>query len=143
MLAVVLAVLVLFAWVYYLAANEPVGVDSGTNMLVTCVMALILLVLLSFATLRVVIDESFLRVKFGYGIFTKKFELSQIASAQAVRNHWYFGWGIRLWLWPKMWIYNVSGLDAVEIVLKNGKVYRIGTDVPKALEAAIQQAIGK
>ncbi len=47
---------------------------------------------------------------------------------------WYYGWGIRGWLWPKMWIYNVSGFDAVEIKLKNGKMYRIGTDEPKKLE---------
>ena len=42
-----------------------------------------------------------------------------------------------------MWIYNVSGFDAVEIILKNGKIYRIGTDVPSELEAAIKQAISK
>ncbi|MEK7656054.1 MAG: hypothetical protein AAB386_05245 [Patescibacteria group bacterium] len=38
-----------------------------------------------------------------------------------------------------MWIYNVSGFDAVEIILKNGKIYRIGTDVPKELEVAINK----
>ena len=36
-----------------------------------------------------------------------------------------------------MCIYNVSGFDAVEIQLKNGKIYRIGTDEPKKLEQAI------
>ena len=40
-----------------------------------------------------------------------------------------------------MWIYNVSGFDAVEIIMKNGKIYRIGTDVPEELEAAIRQVI--
>jgi hypothetical protein len=38
-------------------------------------------------------------------------------------------------------IFNVSGLDAVEIKMKNGKIYRIGTDEPKQLERAILQAI--
>ena len=40
-----------------------------------------------------------------------------------------------------MWIYNVSGFDAVEIIMRNGKIYRIGTNTPGKLEAAIKQAI--
>ena len=40
-----------------------------------------------------------------------------------------------------MWIYNVSGFDAVEIIMKNKKVYRIGSDVAKELETAIKQSI--
>ena len=141
MLVVTLAVLVLFAWVYFTALAEPPSVDSGTNFAVSAIMVLILFILASFATLTASIDENYLRVKFGYGIFARKFALNQIASVQAVKNRWYYGWGIRLWLWPKMWIYNVSGFDAVEITMKNGKVYRIGTDVPEELETAIKQSI--
>ena len=40
-----------------------------------------------------------------------------------------------------MWIFNVSGFGAVEIRMKNGKIYRIGTDEPKALESAINREI--
>ena len=141
MLVVTLAVLVLFAWVYITALAEPPSVDSGPNFAVSAIMVLILFILASFATLTASIDENYLRVKFGYGIFARKFALNQIASVQAVKNRWYYGWGIRLWLWPKMWIYNVSGFDAVEITMKNGKVYRIGTDVPEELETAIKQSI--
>lgn len=141
MLVVTLAVLALFAWAYITASVEPPSVDSGPNFAVTAIMALILFILASFTTLTASIDENYLRIKFGYGIFARKFALNQIASVQAVKNHWYYGWGIRLWLWPKMWIYNVSGFDAVEITMKNGKVYRIGTDVPEELETAIKQSI--
>lgn len=141
MLVVTLAVLVLFAWVYSTASAEPPSVDSGPNFAVSAIMVFILFILASFATLTVSIDENYLRSKFGYGIFARKFALNQIASVQAVKNHWYYGWGIRLWLWPKMWIYNVSGFDAVEITMKNGKVSRIGTNVPEELEDAIKQSI--
>jgi hypothetical protein len=141
MLVVTLAVLVLFAWAQITARLEPPSVDSGTNFAVTFIMLFILFILASFATLTASIDENYLRIKFGYGIFARKFALNQIASAQAVKNHWYYGWGIRLWLWPKMWIYNVSGFDAVEITMKNGKVYRIGTDVPEELDTAMKQSI--
>jgi len=141
MMVVTLAVLVLFAWVYITASAEPPSVDSGTNFLVTAIMVLILFVLASFARLTVSIGENYLRIKFGYGIFRKCFVVSEIASVERVKNHWYYGWGIRFWLWPKMWIYNVSGFDAVEITMKNGKMYRIGTDTPDELEAAIKRAI--
>ncbi len=141
MLIVTLAVLVLFAWVHITTSAEPLSVDSGSNFAVSFIMVLILFILASFATLTVSIDEKCLRIKFGYGIFAKKFALDQIISARAVKNRWYYGWGIKLWLWPKKWIYSVSGFEAVEITMKNGKVYRIGTDVPKELETAIKQSI--
>lgn len=141
MLVVTLAVLALFAWAYITARAEPPSYYSGTNFLITAIMVLILFILASFATLTASIDENYLRIKFGYGIFARRFALNQIASIRAVKNHWYYGWGIRLWFWPYMWIFNVSGFDAVEIIMRNGKIYRIGTDIPSGLEAAIKQAI--
>jgi len=141
MLVITLTVLAFFAWAYITARAEPPSYYSGTNFLITAIMVLILFILALFTTLTASIDENCLRIKFGYGIFRKKFLLSEIVSAKQVKNHWYYGWGIRLWLWPKVWIYNVSGFDAIEIIMKNGKVYRIGTDVPEELETAIKQAI--
>ena len=141
MLVVTLAVLALFAWAQITARLEPPSYYSGTNFAVSAIMVLILFILASFTTLTASIDENCLRIKFGWGIFRKKFPLNEIASAISVKNHWYYGWGIRLWLLPKMWIYNVSGFDAVEIILRNGKIYRIGTDDPIGLETAIKRAI--
>ncbi|KKT20888.1 MAG: hypothetical protein UW04_C0018G0011 [Parcubacteria group bacterium GW2011_GWB1_43_8] len=141
MLVVTLAVLILFTWVQITAMAEPPSYYSGTNFLITAMMILILFIFASFTTLTTSIDENCLQVKIGYGIFRKKFLLGEIVSAKQVKNHWYYGWGIRLWLWPKMWIYNVSGFDAVEIILRNEKIYRIGTNTPGELEAAIKQAI--
>jgi hypothetical protein len=140
-LVVTLAVLMLFAWVYIMAFAETPSADSGNNFAVSAIMALILFILASFESLKVVVDEKYLRIKFGYGIYRKKFLLNDIMSAKTVKNHWYYGWGIRVWFWPKMWIYNISGFDAVEIKLKNGKTYRIGTDEPKKLEQAILYSI--
>ena len=140
MIVVTLAVFVLFAWAHITSRAEPPSVDSGTNLLVTSIMVLILFVLASFTTLTTSIDETSLRIKFGLGIFKKAFPLNQIASAHSVKNSWYYGWGVRVWFWPYMWIYNVSGFNAVEIVMRDGRIYRIGTDTPKELETAIKQA---
>jgi hypothetical protein len=141
MLVVTLAVLVLFAWVLFVASAEPASVDSGSNFAITAIMALILFTLASFATLTVSIDENRLRIKFGYRIFARTFSPKEIASVQAVKNRWYYGWGPKVWFWPYMWIYTISGFDAVEIIMKNGKIYRIGTDEPEKLETAIKQAV--
>ncbi len=137
---VTLVIALLFAWVYVVASNEPVSVDSGSNFLVSSVMVLTVGFLASFTYLRVSVDEEYVSVIFGYGIYRKRFPLRDIASVRAVKNHWYYGWGIKWWPSPKMWIYSVSGFDAVEVTLNNGKRYRIGTDEPKQLEEAIKQA---
>ena len=140
MFSIMLLVLVLFAWLQIAARSEPPSYDSGTNFAVTAIMALILFILASFSTLAVIIDEQFLKIRFGWGIFRKKFPLTEIAAVKKVKNHWYYGWGIRLWFWPKMWIFNISGFDALELTMRNGKIYRIGTDEPEKLDIAIKQA---
>lgn len=141
MLVVLLAVLILFAWMQITARAEPPSYNSGTNFAVTAIMALTLLMLASFTTLSVSVDANYIRIKFGWGIFRKTFAAREIASVAQVKNHWYYGWGIRRWLWPRMWIFNVSGFDAIEMGMKNGTIYRIGTDEPDKLESAIRQVI--
>lgn len=141
MIFVTLVVLVFFGWLQITARAEPPSVDSGTNFAITATMVFILFILASFGTLTVAIDEQFLKIRFGWGVFRKKFPLSEIASVRKVKNHWYYGWGIKVWFWPYMWIFNVSGFDAVELTMKNGKIYRIGTDEPEKLERSISQLI--
>jgi len=115
--------------------------QTGFNIPLIILMILILFILASFGSLQVMIDGNYLQIKFGYGIFRNAFSLNDIASVKTVKNHWYYGWGIRWWLWPRMWIYNVSGFDAVEIAMKSGKRYRIGTDEPKKLEQVLLHSI--
>lgn len=139
MICTTLIVLAFFAWLQIMARAEPPSVDSGTNFAMTAIMALILVILASFSTLTVAIDARLLKIRFGWGIFSKTFRLAEIASVKKVKNHWYYGWGIRLWFWPKMWIFNVSGFDAIELTMKNGKIYRIGTDEPNMLSEALRK----
>jgi hypothetical protein len=65
--------------------------------------------------------------------------LADIQSVRTVRNPWYYGWGLRLI--PGGWMWNVSGLDAVELKLRSGKLFRIGTDEPELLRSAILSAL--
>lgn len=103
--------------------------------------AINLVLLGGFGWLTVWLDGEYLRLRFGLGVWWKKFRLAEIREAYPVRNKWWYGWGIRLT--PYGWLYNVAGLDAVEIVLSNGKKVRVGTDEPKTLTEAILQAIDR
>lgn len=113
------------------------------DLLLLGMLILILIILGSFTCLNVSVDEQFLKIKFGWGIFKKKFLLEDIVSAKVARHNWWNGWGIRYSFKPKMWIYNISGFEVIEIILKNSKVYRIGTDQSRELEEAINKKVKK
>lgn len=94
---------------------------------------------LFLSRLKVWIDGEFVRVRFGAGTWRKKFPLENIQSAAPVRNTWIEGWGIHYV--GNGWLYNIAGMEAVELTFKNGKKARIGTDEPEKLAAAIQAAL--
>lgn len=97
------------------------------------------LVFLLFGWLTVDVDGERLRLRFGAGLVRRSWRIADIARAEKVRNPWYVGWGIRFL--PRRTVFNVSGFDAVEIELRNGKIYRIGTDDSRGLQQVIEQAI--
>ena len=89
-------------------------------------------------TLTTVIDGDVVRVRFGpIGLIHKRIALADITAARAVRNSPAYGWGIRYIPHGRLW--NVWGLDAVELQLKNGTRFQIGTDEPQALLQALQR----
>ncbi|HTO79166.1 MAG TPA: hypothetical protein VMJ31_05250 [Methylocystis sp.] len=88
-----------------------------------------------FSSLTIEITESELVWFFGPRVLKKRIALSEIASAAPVRNKWWWGFGVHLT--PRGWLYNVHGLEAVEIVQKDGKSCRLGTDEPQALASAL------
>ena len=92
-----------------------------------------------FDSLTVRVSHDLVEISFGIGIIRKQFDVGNIRRASVVKNKWYYGWGIRLT--PHGWLYNVSGLDAVEILMDNGKQYRIGTDQPNELHNAINSVL--
>ena len=113
--------------------------NAGINWVAIGVLVFIAGALVLFSSLTVIIGEDEIEARFGPGSISKRFKLNDIESCQVVRNPWYYGWGIRLT--PHGVLYNVSGFHAVEIKLRMGKKFRIGTDVPQELEEAIRQAI--
>jgi hypothetical protein len=101
---------------------------------------IVALLLLGFGTLTVEVSEDAIRLWFGIGLIRKRIPLREVRSWREFRNPWYTGWGIRMG--PGGVVWNVSGFDAVQLEL-GGKRFRIGTDEPAELVAAITRAKGE
>lgn len=109
--------------------------DPTTLMFVVAIVALMGTL---FGWLTVAINDRQMRVKMGIGLIRRSVSLDTIRGFAPVRNPWYYGWGVRFT--PHGILYNVSGLQAVEILLDDGRRVRVGTDQPDALVRALQAA---
>ena len=87
------------------------------------------------ARLTVVVDARVVTASFGWGWPRRSIERSEIENAVPVRNSWWHGWGIRKV--SRGWMYNNVGRDAIELSLRSGRVFRVGTDQPAELLAAL------
>jgi hypothetical protein len=103
--------------------------------------AVVAVMLALFSTLTVAVDDRAVRLWFGLGSLRREVMLADVTYARKVRNHWYAGWGVRII--PRGRLYNVGGLDAVELEMDNGRVVRVGTDQPDALLAAVNAALDR
>jgi len=129
----VAAALVALGW-----AGLPPEAAAAARIPLLLVVALLVFV---FGTLTVEVAEDVIRLHFGVGLVRKRIPLREVRSWREVRNPWYSGWGIRLGPGGVLW--NVSGFGAVQLELGDGKHFRIGTDEPAALAAAITRARGE
>lgn len=107
--------------------DEPIGF----------VFVIIAVAAMLFSALTIKVGEGNITWFFGPKFWTKSLELSEIESVQEIRTKWYQGLGVRLT--STGWLYNVSGLTAVELKLKDGTTVSLGTNDPINLIKAIEQ----
>jgi hypothetical protein len=136
---IVLVVAVVLAELTIVTFSAPQGTLSLA--LSGAVVAVAAVMLALFSTLTVVVDDRAVRLWFGLGPLRREVMLADVTSARKVRNHWYAGWGVRII--PRGRLYNVGGMDAVELEMDNGRVVRVGTDQPDALLAAVDAALDR
>lgn len=110
---------------------------GGSRALLVLGVALAALLVL-FSTMTVEVDRQALRFRFGPGGWGKVVRRMDIAGAAATRSTWLEGIGIRFT--RRGMLYNVAVGPAVEIVLRDGKRFRLGTDEPDRLVAALEEA---
>jgi hypothetical protein len=121
-----------------LAALDAVMMWRSGQWPLAAVLILLLAVAAVFSSLTVEVSDNELRWHFGPGLWAYRVPLSDIQTVAAVRNLWWNGFGIRIGTGFRL--YNVSGLDAVELRLKSSDVRRIGTDDPQGLAQALKSA---
>jgi hypothetical protein len=100
------------------------------------VIVLVIAIAFLFSSLTVEVGEGELRWYFGPGLWSYRLPLAEIRDVGIVRNRWWNGWGIRMA--PGFRLYNVAGLDAVELRVGPGDIRRIGTDDPQGLAQALK-----
>jgi hypothetical protein len=115
------------------------GFDSVAAPVALSVLLALLVALVLFSRLTTSVEDRTLEVWFGPGWPRRVFPLADVTDIRVGKAPWYAGWGIR-WL-GRGWLFNVSGRDVVELRMKDGRRYLIGTDAPQALEAAIRRGM--
>lgn len=117
------------------------GLDNFVMGAIFGFLALTLLIcLLIFYKITIYINETYISFKLGIGLVSKKYLIADIKSCKPVKNDPIFGIGIRII--PNGWLYNVSGLQAIELTFKNQKSkIRIGTNQPDEIASTINKMI--
>ena len=126
-------ILFLGAAAFFIALEMFFRKASGVSLLIG--LTAILLMVGLFGTLTVEIRDGLLKFRFGLGLIRKNLKIEAIETCEIVKNPWYYGWGIHAT--SKGWIYNVSGFQAVEIFMNDGRRLRLGTDEPEILRRVI------
>lgn len=120
----------------WIGVTQPL--DTVANVLLELTFALLVIVGLIASRLTATVDEVCVSTWFGWGWPRRTIVLADVASTERVRNSWWYGWGVRKV--PGGWMFNNAGYGAIELRLASGKVFRIGTDEPDALLAAVDAA---
>ncbi|MEQ8324909.1 MAG: hypothetical protein RIC15_01975 [Vicingaceae bacterium] len=114
------------------------GNEDNSTLGFFLVVIAMLLVYALFGKMKTTVSSSEINVVFGVGLVKKNIAMNSIVSASIVRNKWYYGWGIRYY--GQGWMWNFTGLDAVELNFKDKKSkFRIGTKNASELHRAISE----
>jgi hypothetical protein len=106
----------------------------------TLAMVILLVLTALFSTLTTSVGDGFFEVWFGSGLIRRRIALTDIDGVDVVENAWYYGWGIH-WT-PEGWLWNVAGTRGIELQFRDGRRFRVGSDEPERLAAAIRAEIG-
>lgn len=119
---------------------QPLDQPTTSALLVAGAAVAVIVGLLS-SRLTIRIDGDRLRWSFGAGWPRFSLPLAEVQSVEVTRTTFWQGWGIHLVRGG--WLYNIAGWDAVRITRRDGRLVLLGTDEPRRLKAAIEQAQGR
>lgn len=127
-------------WLVLVMALVAFFADEQTDVVLILAFTGALLLLIGtitfwFSRLTIVIEDDLVTAYFGAGWPRRQIRRHEIIGFRMAHNKWWYGWGIRKV--PGGWMYNVWGLDAVELELASGRKFRLGSDEPEELAAAL------
>lgn len=121
------------------------AINSGlTNrsdfMILGFISILMLLCCLTFYKITITVSQTQVSFKMGIGLFGKTYQMSDIRQCRPVSNSFIAGIGIKML--PNGWLYNVSGIKAIELQFKSKySIVRIGTNKPEEISEYIQSIV--
>jgi hypothetical protein len=127
--------IIVIAFLVVVAVISAASGEAAAVVVVLFVAAIVGAALVVFGRLTVEVTEEGLNAFFGWGWPRRTLTWDKATATRIVRNRWWYGFGIR-WF-PGGMLWNVWTLDAVEFDLDSGRKFRVGTDEPEALLAAL------
>lgn len=132
----IISLTLVFLIVLVVFYDEVKSWDPAEENAMLSTMTILVVLSLLFYKLKVEVNDIEITLTFGVGVIKKRIELSKIQSVEAVKNKFWYGWGIRLT--PHGWLWNIAGYDAVELTYKQSKrKFRIGCENSAELKASI------
>lgn len=117
------------------------GLTNRSDFLILAFVSVLLLVsCFTFYNITIVVSQTQVSFKMGIGLFGKTYQLSDIRQCRPVSNSMFLGVGIKML--PNGWLYNVSGIKAIELQFKSKySIVRIGTNKPEEISEYIQSIL--
>ena len=90
---------------------------------------------LGFRSLMVTVTPSEVELAYSLGWPSKRIERSRITSVEPLQIPWWNGGGMHLI--SRGWIWNIWGIETVQLTFSDGSRLLIGTDDPEGLTSAL------
>lgn len=130
------AMLVIFGLVFSLLVFASISEPQESIWFAYVIVGVVALL---FSSLTISVNNHEIKWFFDPKFWNKSLPLSEIESAKIIETKWYNGFGIRLI--STGWLYNVSGLTAVELMLKDKTTVTLGTNDAHELLKAIRRQL--
>jgi len=129
---------IIFIVMFFYILN--IGKQTMPLLILVLLICVFIITTLLFYKLSIKLDDKYLIISFGIGLFKKKIKISDIKDVKKIKTKWYTGWGIRIV--KNGILYNIQGLYAVELTFKDKKsIVQIGTSFNSNLDREIKRQI--
>ena len=141
LILILMGVLPLIGIYKQLILGEKLGDNpmSDISLLIFSIIMFSLVGLFLIMKLKTSIDKNGINMHF-FPFIKKSVDWQQIKNVKVVNYGFVGGWGIRLWT-KYGTVYNIRGNKGLEIVLKSGKKFLIGTQKETELSTIIEKMI--